>query len=105
MDLFGNAEHVTVWDIVRHWMGRPMLTKLLKEHGKDAIKAAVLKTLADEAVEQLPYLIGILKGDKGEAKNGKQIWQESDERLLTMARERGIGTSGKSRQELINVLR
>ena len=40
MDLFGNAEHVTIWDVVRHWAGRPMLTKLLKEYPKEAIKEA-----------------------------------------------------------------
>ncbi len=102
MDLFGNAEHITIWDVIRHWMGRPMLTKLLKKHGKEALKEAGLKTLKDEAVEQLPYLIAILK-DGGDGK--LQLWQESDEQLYVMAQERGVGTSGKSRQQLINELR
>jgi hypothetical protein len=102
MDLFDNAEHVTIWDVIRHWMGRPMLTKLLKAHGKEAVKRAGLKTLEDEAVEQLPYLLSILQGGG----NGElQVWQQSNEQLYAIAQERGIGTSGKTRQQLINELR
>lgn len=99
MDLFG-PEPVTIWDIARHWAGRPMLTKLLKEYGKDKVKEAALKTLKDEAVEQLPYLLEILKGE-----NGASARSASDEQLLIMAQQRGIATRGKTRAQLINELR
>lgn len=102
MDLFGNAEHVTIWDVIRHWAGRPMLTKLLKEHDRGTLKDAALKTLKDEAIEQLPYMIAILK-DEGAIDT--PIWHESNETLLVMAQERGIRTAGKSRQQLIQELR
>jgi hypothetical protein len=101
MDLFG-PEPVTIWDIARHWLGRPMLTKLLKEHGKAAVKAATLKTLEDEAVEQTPYLIAILQEGGTET---VQLWQMPDRDLMTMAVEKGIATKGKTRQQLLNDLR
>ena len=101
-DLFGQAEHITIWDIVRHWAGRPMLTKLLKEYPKEAIKEAALKTLKDEAIEQLPYMIAILQ-DSDE--KGVPIWLASDEQLMIMAQERGINTAGKTRHKLLSELR
>ena len=103
MDLFGNAETVTIWDVIRHWAGRPMLTKLLKEHGKEAVKQAGLKTLGDEAVEQLPYLIACLK--ESPVNGSVQAWQMSDDDLMALAAERNVRTDGKTRQQLINELR
>ena len=101
-DLFGNAPYVTIWDIIRHWAGRPMLTKLLQEYDKPALKAAALKTLEDEAIEQLPYLIAILKD---EADGVIPVWKQSNEALYILAQDRGINTAGQSRDELINKLR
>jgi hypothetical protein len=76
------------------------LTKLLKEHGKEKVMDAALKTLKNEAVEPKEYMLGVLKnGDAGE------VWKQSDEALLLMAKERGINTRGKTRQDLINALR
>ena len=102
-DLFGQAEHITIWDIVRHWAGRPMLTKLLKEYPKEAIKEAALKTLKDEAIEQLPYMIAILQ-ERPEEKS-IPVWQMSAKQLYDMAVDRGIQTSGRTKQDLINELR
>jgi len=100
MDLFG-PEPVTIWDVIRHWAGRPMLTRLLKDHGKDAVKQAAIKTLTDEAVEQLPYMIECLK----ERDDVAQAWQMSDDDLMALATERNLPTKGKTRQQLINELR
>ena len=103
MDLFG-PEPVTIWDIARHWVGRPFLSRLLKEHGKEAVKAATLKTLEDEAVEQTPYLLAILQAGK-KVPSETPLWQMPDCDLLTMAGEKGIATQGKTRQQLLNDLR
>ena len=102
MDLFG-PESVTIWDVIRHWTGRPMLTKLLKEHGKDAVKKAGLKTLEDEAIEQRPYLLACLQ--EGPTNGAAQVWQLSDDDLMALAAERNLRTKGKTRQQLINELR
>jgi hypothetical protein len=99
MDLFG-PEPVTIWYIVRHWAGRPLLTKLLKEHGKDKVKEAALKTLKDDAVEQLPYMLEILKDGAA----GTPIWKLPDDALIKLAVAKGVPTRGKTRQELINSL-
>ena len=77
-----------------------MLTKLLKENGKDKLKTAVIKTLDDEAVEPLSYCLECLKDDRP-----TPAWQMSDEALIAAATEKGIPTKGKSRQDLINDLR
>jgi len=101
-DLFG-PEPATIWDVVRHWVGRPMLTKLLKAHGKDALKEAALKTLLDEAVEQRPYFLACLK--EAPVNGTVQVWQLSNDDLMALAVDRDVPTRGKSRKQLINALR
>ena len=94
---------LTVWDLVRSWTGRPLLTKLLKENGKDKVKEAALATLREEAVEPLEFLMGAL-AQAGKDK-APEPWQLSEHALLAEAKARGIGTIGKTTQQLINELR
>jgi hypothetical protein len=94
---------LTIWDLVRSWTGRPFLTKLLKQYGKDAVKEAALATLKEEAVEPIEFMMGAL------AQSGKEKvpepWQLSESALLAEAQKRGIGTRGKTTQQLINEMR
>ena len=77
-----------------------MLTKLLKDNGKDKLKTAVIKTLTDEAVEPLSYCLECLRDERP-----TPAWQMSNDALMVAAEEKGLPTKGKSRQDLINALR
>jgi hypothetical protein len=101
-DLFGPVP-ITVWDVARHYLGRGLLTKLLKEHGKQRVKEVTLKALSDEAVEPRPYMLAILQ-EGGEAPQ-RAPWQMTTDELMASAKERGISTIGKTTQQLINELR
>jgi hypothetical protein len=96
---------ITIWDVARSWTGRPLLTKVLKEYGKDAVKAAALKTLEDEAVEQVPYFVALL-AQKAHPKAVK-LEAQTDQALVELCKQSvpPIPTRGKSRWDLINALR
>ena len=94
-------KHLTLWDVVRSWTGRPLLTKLLKDHGKEKVKEAALATLREEAVEPVEFLMGAL----AQADKAAEPWQLSESALLEEAQRRGIATRGKTTQQLINALR
>lgn len=94
---------LTLWDTIRSWTGRPLLTKLLKEHGKDRVKEAGLEALRVEAPEAKEYLLAILA--QAETPKRKHPWQMSESELMAFAQERGVSTAGKTTQQLINELR
>ena len=90
-----------VWDVARGWVGRPLLTKLLKTHEEEAVKQAVFRTLDKRPADPKTYFLGALK-ENGDA---SPVWQKTDAELMALAQERGISTGGKTRQQLINELR
>jgi hypothetical protein len=92
---------LTIWDVCRTWTGRSLLGRLLRDHGEDAVKAAIVDTLLKGPAEPKTYLTAILV----KARPTKATWQMSNDDLYLLAKDRGVQTKGKTRQELINELR
>lgn len=79
-----------------------MIGKLIREHGEDKVRDAILATLKKDPAQKLQYLVAILRGaSPGGLRHPNQM---SEAELCRACEERGIATRGKDKWELIKML-
>lgn len=62
----------SVWDVGRKILGGGLLGKLLKQHGDEPVKRAILATLDKRPADEKTYLLGALKnGTNGQGHSGE----------------------------------
>ncbi len=58
-----------LWDLGRFILGGPLLGKVLKEHGEEKVKHALMQTLLKDPADPKTYILGCLKEDHGESES------------------------------------
>lgn len=78
-----------------------MIGKLIREHGEENVKDAVLATLKKDPAQKLQYLMACLRGASPLRRSPSMM---SEAELCQACEERGISTIGKDKWELIKML-